>query len=79
MSVCSDEFLATEGLENQKFCEETLDWVLQESGVLRTRDIRHQKQGTTLSKTELSTSYQSTKRQKESGIPTFRTIFNSSL
>ena len=47
MSVCSDEFLATEGLENQKFCEETLDWVLQESGLLRTRDIKHQKQGTT--------------------------------
>lgn len=39
--------LATDGLDNKKFCEETLDWVMQESGVLRTKDIKHSKQGTT--------------------------------
>jgi hypothetical protein len=47
MTVCSDELLATESLDNKKFCEETFDWVMQESGVLRTRNIHHQKQGTT--------------------------------
>ena len=31
----------SEGLENKKFCEETFDWVMQESGVLRTKNIRH--------------------------------------
>jgi len=41
--VCADELISTDGLDNLKFCEEVIDWVMQESGVLRTRDIRHQK------------------------------------
>lgn len=44
--MCSDEFITKFKTDNKLFCQELLDWVMQESGVLRVSDIRHQKQGT---------------------------------
>ena len=44
--MCSDEFFAWYQSDNNRFCEEMLDWVLQESGVLRVKSIKHQKEGT---------------------------------
>jgi hypothetical protein len=48
MSMCADEFLASFAgrSSNQRFCEELIDWAMQESGVLRTSDIKHRKVGT---------------------------------
>lgn len=44
--MCSDEFFATFKSDNRRFCEEMIDWTMQESGVLRVSNIRHQKKGT---------------------------------
>ena len=43
MSMCSDEFFATFNgrSTNRNFCEELIDWSMQESGVLRVKDIQH--------------------------------------
>jgi len=46
MSMCSDEYFAWYKSDNQRFCEEMIDWVMQESGVLRINSIKHQKEGT---------------------------------
>jgi hypothetical protein len=48
MSMCADEFLASFAgrSSNHRFCEELIDWAMQESGVLMTRDIKHRKVGT---------------------------------
>jgi oligosaccharyltransferase complex subunit beta len=46
MAMCSDEVFSWHASDNQRFCEEMLDWVMQESGVLRVTDIKHQKEGT---------------------------------
>lgn len=44
--MCSDEFFAFYVSDNKRFCFEMLDWVLQESGVLRVNKVWHQKAGT---------------------------------
>jgi len=48
MAMCSDEYFAwfAGHTDNRRFCEEMLDWVMGESGVLRVTNIRHQKEGT---------------------------------
>lgn len=47
MAMCSDEYFAWfTSKDNRKFCQEMIDWTLQESGVLRVSEIRHQKEGT---------------------------------
>jgi hypothetical protein len=53
MSICSDQMmlLTTEtnkGFEssnNYRFCKELINWVFQESGVLRASNLRHSKLG----------------------------------
>lgn len=46
--MCSDEFFASfaGSSNNRNFCEELIDWTMQESSVLRVSDIKHMKEGT---------------------------------
>lgn len=52
MSMCSDEVFAQFDNDNKQFCEELLDWVMQESGVLRVNSVKHQKEGSGLALSE---------------------------
>jgi len=44
LEMCSDLFFA-EHPNNQKFCNELIDWAMQESGVLRASNLLHNKVG----------------------------------
>jgi len=55
MSICSDEMMlltvdhdaqkTIDSSTNYRFCKELLNWVFQESGVLRASNLRHNKKG----------------------------------
>lgn len=55
MSICSDEMMlltvdhdaakTIDSSANYRFCKELLNWVFQESGVLRATNLRHNKKG----------------------------------
>lgn len=44
MQMCSDALIRINA-ENGRFCEQIVDWVMQESGVLRATHLRHNKRG----------------------------------
>ena len=46
LQMCSDETMS-QNKGNEQFCRELVDWAMQESGVLRTSPIRHNKVGET--------------------------------
>ena len=46
MQVCSDQIMRLSE-SNERFCKQLLDWTMQESGVLRAKHLRHNKQGDT--------------------------------
>jgi len=59
MSICSDEMMLLgtgrfESSDNYKFCKEMLNWVFQQSGVLRANNLRHSKKGERCTETDLS-------------------------
>ena len=43
-TMCSDQVM-TQNEANMKFCKQLASWVFQESGVLRTSNLRHNKKG----------------------------------
>lgn len=47
IDMCGDEMLAT-SRDNMRFCKELIDWAMKETGVLRSKGLRHRKVGTEL-------------------------------
>jgi oligosaccharyltransferase complex subunit beta len=45
IDMCSDELMGSSP-DNEKFCQQLINWAMQESGVLRSTGLRHMKEGT---------------------------------